>query len=202
MIANIFNNKDLPKKFFDDYNFFNNRKSTDKCLIIGSAPSISKIIAKDYVDNYDGYVIRINRPALPDYIGNYGTRCDTIFSFNGIEIQKDLEKLDYLKTFMRSGDISEIMKDIQITNPYMIWPTTGFVCIVLSMYLFNKIELLGFGETNVQQEDGHMNINIHNKKVNIVDHDFNVEHKMIDNWILSVFKDKIYRLEENFDKIQ
>lgn len=195
-MINICNDKNLIPELFEKYHFFNNRDKKNECIIIGSAPTIASVNASSYISNTNKYVIRVNRLPLPDYIKNYSNRTDFIFTFSGTDsFSPDNHTVP--STFIKSCDIKRIYDDIKIFNPYMSYPTTGFLCILLAMYIFDDIELLGFGETGKKQDDSHMNITIHSNSQWKVDHDFNMEHAIIDNWITDTYKNKIYRLEES-----
>ena len=50
-----------------------------KCIVIGGSPSIRGTALGEYVDQFDGDVIRVNAPANPDYAEDCGSRTDVIF---------------------------------------------------------------------------------------------------------------------------
>lgn len=199
MIANVFDDPLLASSIISEHKLFQTTKKS--CILIGSAPSLIKIYAGNYIDNpygHGSYVVRVNRPAQSKYKINYGGYCDSIFSFSAIDSKKDLQSSSYDVSFLTGDNIKAMHEDMKKSYPDLCWPTTGFLAILLAMYKFDHIELLGFGNTNVKQQDGHFNETVNSAKGWTVDHDFNVEHAIVDNWILNTYKGKIIRLEDKF----
>lgn len=189
-ILNFYKNKKIIPSVLNKLNIQNisdfllinkNAHISNKCLIIGGNPSVKTGLYGNYVDSCDRFIIRINTTAKPNGYEKYvGEKTDIIiasdFHKNHNIIIKNTN--DKNITLYLTSDIRKIM---QIGKSPL---TTGFMAFLIALFLFNDIQLLGFGLSNDQQIDGICE-SFHN--INFIQtqckHNLNYEHQIIDDLI-------------------
>lgn len=175
------------KKRFEIYN--------KSAIVIGSNPSITDFNAKDFINNGNQFIIRLNRPAIEKYKCNYGERTDLYF---GCEFLKDLLKNVNNKILVSHNDILNISKKyIQQKDK---WLTTGFIAILVALKIFDKVEIFGFGYADKKEDDV--------KYTSICDqlktshHLMNYEHELIQQFIDKDYKEKLFRFEDHHNELK
>lgn len=154
-------------------------KKSTRCLVIGSNPSIANVYLRDYVNAFDGDVVRINRTPVEDMIVHYGSRTDTVFTCQWYE-----------ENVFRTSGVDKIVIDHdmvmdmsrELRPPRGKWLTTGMIAILLALSIYDSVEILGFGIPEVTE--GGLYKSIHPTKICDMKsaefgHDLNFEHWLI-----------------------
>lgn len=185
------------------------RKSTEKqgfkpnakkCIVIGSNPSIKGMRLKDYIDGFEGDVVRINKISQDEYKEDYGTRTDVLMTCPWYE--KTIVKYDFKnKILLDDGIIHHISSQFQLPNDK--WLTTGMCGILMALSMYDTVELLGFGKPDVSE--GATYKSLHNSKNYKMDskdfhHDLDYEHHVLGVLSRKNFKDKLSFCELKFPK--
>ena len=182
-------------QIYDQYLSAINFSSNKSTILIGSSPSISCYELEQYIDNYDGYVIRINRPAQKEYIKNYGTRTDLYFTHQKCILLNNLDSSENIVRITTQDKLKlyELFDDV--FNVKLRW-TTGFQGIIFSLCYFKNIELFGFGTITESFQHKYENLFISTDKS---DHDIQAEHIILQQ-LLTNYK-QIHRIEDDKSKI-
>ena len=188
-----FINKENLKQFVEDINLNTNNKK--KCIIIGSNPSLKKCLAANYIDNDNSkFKIRINRHPADNLIKYYGKRTD-VYSCCKINFDPYIKNKNKKQFIITDKHIKLISKDFY---PYTdnTWLTTGFMTILLCLQIFDSVEIFGFGCSNTKEDDiKYVSVN---ETVEKTHHNINYEHMIIDKWISTLYKGRLFRLEDTF----
>ena len=182
-------------KIYDKYVAELNLQLTDSAILIGSSPSISCYELEDSIDNYNGCVIRINRPAQSEYVKNYGKRADFYFTHQRCEL---LDKLDSLKPIIRITTEDKLKTYKLFNRAFNVnlrW-TTGFQAIIFSLCYFKNIELFGFGTLDESFKYKYENLFI---STDLSDHDIKAEHVVLQQ--IMADQQQLHRIEDDKSKI-
>lgn len=157
-------------------------KISNKCIIVGGSESVKTGSFGEYVDSCDRTVIRINTVFAPDgYERFVGRRTDLVIA-SSYHLGHDVINKDG-----RDKDISvyltnEIRQKMKSGKSPL---TTGFMAFLLCLYVFDDIELLGFGQSGDISPAGTCESyhNARNKTQTGCRHDINFEHRFIDKLV-------------------
>lgn len=157
-------------------------KISNKCIIVGGSESVKTGSFGEYVDSCDRTVIRINTVFAPDgYERFVGRRTDLVIA-SSYHLGHDVINKDG-----RDKDISvyltnEIRQKMKSGKSPL---TTGFMAFLLCLYVFDDIELLGFGQSGDISPAGTCESyhNAGNKTQTGCRHDINFEHRFIDKLV-------------------
>lgn len=159
-------------------------RTADRCLVIGSNPSLRTVRLAEYVDSFKGDVIRINKLAHPECKMNYGSRTDILFACKWSDEHVVCE--DFNPKIVIDDDlILDISRDFkENTRPNL---TTGMICILLALQKYAHVELLGFGVPELYESGNYRSVWEEDTRQNTADprfkHDMNFEHRLL--WSLA-----------------
>ena len=168
-----------------------------KCIVIGSNPSIKNVSLGNYVDSFDGTVIRINRIADEKFLKNYGKRTDFIITCEWYE--KNVNKFpDISRIVLNDSDINKISS--QFSLPKDKWLTTGMIGILMSLYAFEHVEILGFGIPDICENGRYNSLHDGGNKYDMgskeFHHDLNYEHSLLGIFKRINFKERLHICEQ------
>jgi hypothetical protein len=151
---------------------------SDKCLIIGSNPSIMTVNKQQFVDNFDGEVIRVNNMPDPRFMSNYGSRMDRMITSRWYQTNIRMANIDgNIKYVMGTDDIQRCSDIYNIGRPRL---SDGGVAIMLALSVYRQVYILGFGDAGAIEVGTYRSI--HNNRKDNMDssswlHDINAEHR-------------------------
>jgi len=168
-----------------------------KCLIIGGSPSLKGTSLGEYVDQFQGDVIRINAPANPDYVEDCGSRTDIIFRSDWCDnvYVSGSEK----KIIISGDDIQSLSRMLGLSNG--LYLTTGTIGIILALAAYDKVEALGFGDDGAH--DAGIYVTLHpismrgprKSRSEQCPHDMDMEHGILSELERGQFSGRLVRLE-------
>jgi hypothetical protein len=168
-----------------------------KCIVIGGSPSIRGTALGEYVDQFDGDVIRVNAPANPDYAEDCGSRTDVIFRSEWLDKNVYTSGADR-KIIINTQDTLALSEDFSLDKGMFL--TTGTLCVVLALSVYDRVETLGFGDDGTKGTD--IFVTLHpvphrdaKKKGSKCPHDIDFEHAALAQLEKGQFCGKLVQLE-------
>ncbi len=166
----------------------------DKVILIGGNDSIKSFKYGQYIDNQN-IVIRVNTNWYPEEYRDY---CGTKTSFIvASEWHKNNNIIGKVKDGINIIYIS--MEDISKMNCINYKFTTGFISLMMLLSIVNQVEIFGFGmDDDINNKPGVIqSYHLINSIQNNACHNINMEHKLINLFINSIFKNRLIRGENN-----
>lgn len=168
-----------------------------RCIVIGGSPSIRGTALGEYVDQFDGDVIRVNAPANPDYAEDCGSRTDVIFRSEWLDKNVYTSGADR-KIIINMQDTLALSEDFSLDKGMFL--TTGTLCVVLALSVYDRVETLGFGDDGTKGTD--IFVTLHpvphrdaRKKGSKCPHDIDFEHSALAQLEKGQFCGKLVQLE-------
>lgn len=181
-----------PKQFFLSTTTKINslKRKNSKCLIIGSNPSILNFKMKQFINDFDGIVIRCNRDPDKMLSDNYGDRTDLFVTYEGCNSihDKTTEKMTFSKS--NTCEFDHIFQFLDHRQYF----TTGFKCIIMSLCMGYDTFIYGFGNISDVDDSKSFRV-IYDNDLKKQIHDISIEHKFIN---MLEINEKISRLETLF----
>lgn len=166
-----------------------NKDNKDECIIIGANQSLKTKQLSNYINTSDKTIIRLNRLPSQKLEEFYGNRTDLFF---GCEYLKDLLKNVSNKVLIDHLSIINISKYFIDENDK--WLTTGLICILLALQFYKKVYIFGFGLKNdINNSNQYISVN---ETIQKCHHLLGFEHRLINEYIESTYKNKLFRLED------
>jgi hypothetical protein len=128
-------NLEVLKEFCESYNvssgYRNYFTNTDSCIIVGRNKSLTEDHRNGMIIDSFQNIIRINTGPISDFELYTGQKPGLMFTWFS---EKNNKQFAYNTTA-----VNDMLKYLTQTNP-----TTGFVCILMSLFLFKKVYIIGF----------------------------------------------------------